>query len=635
MAERIIAVEERLGRVETSIEDLRTFIAAEIQRAMVNHESPQSSGTTVTSSLDEFRLSSKKVELPAFTGDDPVAWITRAETYFEVQRISQDVRIQLTKLSMEDPTIHWFNLWRDSTEELSWEKLYEEMMARFGGRRLENPFEELKDLKQSETVEDYIAEFKLCSSQYGRLPEQQFLDYFIGGLHHDIHSRLRTFKPHNRYVAMQLARDVEREFAENSGHGSGSRYKPGHGSWTKSQKPNWAFHEGEGKGSAIQTHTNNYLGKTRTSSGSGSQTGSTRPTNSTTSSRPNLGDNLRRHSRGVRHLPSAEVNERRAKGLCFRCSERWDPLHQCATKQLRLIILGDDEIVNDEGEIVVLEAESEEDLTQEELECKTMGLFGVSTNLNQVRTMKLEGCLHGASILVLIDSGATHNFISPKVVETLGLPMVPSNPLGVKLGDGHRVLPRGRCNGIQLNMGAVQICFDAYVLELGGVDLILGVVWLETLGKVTMDWKEMSMVFNHKGSMVKLLGQAVDDTMATFQSIITPSRMIAGCEWPTLMKVLGSPMSRVSDHQTKELGGLLDHFVIVFKEIQGLPPPRNTSHSIELLHGACPVSVRPYRYPHLHKDELEKQIQSLMQQGVVRNCTNAFSSPVILVKKKD
>ncbi|XP_050914793.1 uncharacterized protein LOC127129699 [Lathyrus oleraceus] len=496
----------------------------------------------VTSPLDEFYLSAKNVELTAFTGDNPVAWITRAETYFEVQRISQDVRIQLTKLSMEGPTIHWFNLWRDSTEELSRENLCEAMMAVFGGGRLENPFEELKDLKQSETVEDYIAEFEFCSSQCGRLPEQQFLGYFIGGLHHDIRSRVRTFKLHNWYVAMQLARDVEREFAENSGHGSGSR------------------------------------------------------------------DNLHRHSCGVRHLPSVEVNERRATGLCFRCNELWDRLHQCATKQLQLIILGDDEIVNDEGEIVVLEAESKEELAQEELECKTMGLFGVSTNLNQVRAMKLEGCLQGASILVLIDSGATHNFISPKVVETLGFPMVPSNPLGVKLGDGHRVLTRGRCNGIQLNVGAVQICFDAYVLELGGVYLILGVVWLETLGKVTMDWKEMSMVFNHKGSMVKLLGQAVDDMMATLQSIITPSRMIAGCEWPTLMEVLGSPVSRVSDHQTKELEGLFDRFVIVFKEIQGLPPPRNTSHSIELLHGAGPVSVRPYRYPYLHKDEIEKQI---------------------------
>ncbi|KAI5391230.1 hypothetical protein KIW84_076176 [Lathyrus oleraceus] len=189
---------------------------------MVNRESPQSSGTTITSPLDEFCLSAKKVELPALTGDDPVAWITHAKTYFKVQRISQDVRIQLTNNDGE--------IWR---------------------RAFGEPLRRTQDLKQSEMLEDYIAEFELCSSQCGTLPEQQILGYFIGGLRHDIRSRVRTFKPHSRYVAMQLARDVEREFAENSGHGFGSRYKPGHGSWKKSQKSNWDFREGEGKGSEI------------------------------------------------------------------------------------------------------------------------------------------------------------------------------------------------------------------------------------------------------------------------------------------------------------------------------------------------------------------------------------------------
>lgn len=58
-----------------------------------------------------------------------------------------------------------------------------------------------------------------------------------------------------------------------------------------------------------------------------------------------------------------------------------------------------------------------------------MGVFGLETTQKSVRTMKLEGNLRGANILVLIDSGATHNFISPKVVEALGLPLVASNPL--------------------------------------------------------------------------------------------------------------------------------------------------------------------------------------------------------------
>lgn len=38
----------------------------------------------VSDKLDEFRMSAKKVELPSFDREDPIAWITRAETYFEV-----------------------------------------------------------------------------------------------------------------------------------------------------------------------------------------------------------------------------------------------------------------------------------------------------------------------------------------------------------------------------------------------------------------------------------------------------------------------------------------------------------------------------------------------------------------------
>lgn len=47
------------------------------------------------------------------------------------------------------------------------------------------------------------------------------------------------------------------------------------------------------------------------------------------------------------------------------------------------------------------------------------------------------------------------------------------------------------------------------------------------------------------------------------------------------------------------------------------------------------MSVRPYRYPHHHKDEIERQMKELLQLGFIRPSNSAFSSPVILVKKKD
>jgi len=47
---------------------------------------------------------------------------------------------------------------------------------------------------------------------------------------------------------------------------------------------------------------------------------------------------------------------------------------------------------------------------------------------------------------------------------------------------------------------------DVYVLELGGLDLILGVAWLKGLGKVVMDWEEMTMDFIYHGEPKHLRG---------------------------------------------------------------------------------------------------------------------------------
>lgn len=45
--------------------------------------------------------------------------------------------------------------------------------------------------------------------------------------------------------------------------------------------------------------------------------------------------------------------------------------------------------------------------------------------------------------------------------------------------------------------------------------------------------------------------------------------------------------------------------------------------------------MRPYRYPHFQKAEIEKIIKELLGSGVVRHSTSPFSSPILFVKKKD
>lgn len=56
----------------------------------------------------------------------------------------------------------------------------------------------------------------------------------------------------------------------------------------------------------------------------------------------------------MKHLSYQELMDRKNKGLCFKCWEKFHPLHQCPEKSLRLVIMGDEE---DEGQAEVLALE--------------------------------------------------------------------------------------------------------------------------------------------------------------------------------------------------------------------------------------------------------------------------------------
>ncbi|CAI8608692.1 unnamed protein product [Vicia faba] len=109
------------------------------------------------------------VKIPVFKVDDPAAWITRAEIYFDVQNTHDNMRLKLTRLSMEGSTIHWFNLLMETDNELSREKLMKAQITRYRGRRLENPFEELSILRQTGSVEEFVEALELLSSQIMRM----------------------------------------------------------------------------------------------------------------------------------------------------------------------------------------------------------------------------------------------------------------------------------------------------------------------------------------------------------------------------------------------------------------------------------------------------------------------------------
>jgi hypothetical protein len=80
---------------------------------------------------------------------------------------------------------------------------------------------------------------------------------------------------------------------------------------------------------------------------------------------------------------------------------------------------------------------------------------------------------------------------------------------------------------------------------------------------------------------------------------------------------------------------LLLKFQQVSVEPTGLSLARGRVHRIHLQPGTMSVVVRPYRYTHDQKLERERQCSRMLQQGVIRPSSLAFSAPVLLVKKHD
>ena len=59
------------------------------------------------------------------------------------------------------------------------------------------------------------------------------------------------------------------------------------------------------------------------------------------------------------------------------------------------------------------------------------------------------------------------------------------------------------CNLHVLYFGLIHIIST---IDMGGCDIILGVEWLRTLGLVTMDFKEFSIIFSEEGNINHIKG---------------------------------------------------------------------------------------------------------------------------------
>ena len=111
-------------------------------------------------------------------------------------------------------------------------------------------------------------------------------------------------------------------------------------------------------------------------------------------------------------------------------------------------------------------------------------------------------------VRVLIDTGASHSFISQALVEKLELPISATAAFWVKVGSAHQFKSQGSCEGVSLQLPYLEVNQRLFLFPLDGAEIVLGLDWLETLGDVWANFKEATLKILWKGKKVVLKGDS-------------------------------------------------------------------------------------------------------------------------------
>jgi hypothetical protein len=199
-------------------------------------------------------------------------------------------------------------------------------------------------------------------------------------------------------------------------------------------------------------------------------------------------------------------------------------------------------------------------------------------------------------------------------------------PMCVKVVNGTQLHCTAELPDVEWLLQGFKIHSTFKVLQIPFYDLIVGMDWLEKFSPMFVHWKHKWLSLLYQGQTVVLHGCQPKIPVGTLLEVLHMSKPTIDSAQLLLFEDLSVPALILN---------LLKQYEYLFNTPTSLPPSRFCEHSIPLFEGARPVSIRSYRFSPQMKDEVENQVKDMLNNGIIQHSNSAFSSPALLVKKKD
>ena len=259
------------------------------------------------------------------------------------------------------------------------------------------------------------------------------------------------------------------------------------------------------------------------------------------------------------------------------------------------------------------------------------------TSLSPSPLLHLHATINNINTSILIDSGASCNFISQHLLHSLKHSPSPlPHPLSVKIPKGDPLTCTHILHNACVTIDTLTFHDSFYVLSMEGLEVVLGKPWLNKYNP-DIDWPTNSMVIKTSNQEHFLVGgpnknRHHDSITLNFISSKQAKQAMKNGDEVYLCIIKEATESSVPPQAQP----ILQEFKDVFPdELPNLPPKRKVDHAIDLEPGGKMPNLPMYRMSHKEHEELFKQLEEYTSKGFIRPSTSYCASPVLFVKKKD
>jgi hypothetical protein len=118
------------------------------------------------------------------------------------------------------------------------------------------------------------------------------------------------------------------------------------------------------------------------------------------------------------------------------------------------------------------------------------------TGFSSPQTLNIIGYIKHRKVIILADSGNTHNFIHRCIAQETNCYIRGVNNFQIMIANDGSMKCGGCCENVHLQIGDEHLQSHMFAINMGGCEIVLGVDWIRTLGPILMDFKELTMQFN-------------------------------------------------------------------------------------------------------------------------------------------